>query len=212
MSGPARGPRRPWVLWSLAVLAAAVLAFALGRFSAAPSTGTPNATDLGFARDMQLHEAQATHLAMQAYRTTADPVVQALAYDIATGQARQRGELSGWLAQWGTAQSGRLMSWMSETSGHDHDASATDADLQAAMGMATDAELDALARATGTEADCLFLALMVRHHEGALVLARNAIAHGTQARVLETAEDVRTTQTAELEAMRASQQRLGCPA
>lgn len=205
--------RLAWIPWVLAIVAAAALAFAVGRFTMYSATGvpTPDAVDIGFARDMQVHHEQAVQMAMIEYRRAQDDVVRSLAYDIATTQAGQRGEMYDWLVQWGVPQSGRLMSWMSDSSGHDHGgASATEADLRAAMGMATDAQVDALSAASGTEADCLFLELMIRHHEGALPMAREAIDGASIPRVTQVAQTILTGQTAELDAMRSAQLRLGC--
>lgn len=218
--GPvASGPPR-WLLIVLACLAIAGLAFAIGRFStfgAGAATPTSDSAEAGFSRDMQVHHAQAIAMAMETYRKTDDPELRVLSYDIATGQAGQRGEMYDWLVQWGLPQSGGpMMAWMSASEeGHAHGGAApgeelTDDEARAAMGMATDAELNALADASGREADCLFLELMIRHHEGAVPMAAAVIELGTEQRVLSVAESIRAGQTAEIEAMTAMQERLGC--
>lgn len=212
-------PRR-WVIVVLACLAIAGLAFAIGRFStfgaaaAAPTTDSPEA---GFSRDMQAHHAQAIAMAMEIYRKTEDDELRILSYDIATGQAGQRGEMFDWLVQWGLPQSGGpMMAWMSASeAGHAHGAAEpgetlTDEEARVAMGMASDAELSALAAATGQEADCLFLELMIRHHEGAIPMAEAVIELGAEPRVLSVAESIRAGQTAEIDAMESMRQRLGC--
>ena len=79
-----------------------------------------------------------------------------------------------------------------------------------AMGMASADELAALAEATGTEADCLFLELMIRHHEGAIPMADAVIELGSVPRVLAVAESIKAGQTAEIDAMESVQARLGC--
>lgn len=213
-------PRR-WVLIVLACLAIGGLAFAIGRFSTfgttAAATPTNDSAEAGFARDMQVHHGQAIGMAMEIYRKTDDDELRVLSYDIATGQAGQRGEMFDWLVQWGLPQSGGpMMAWMADTDGgHEHggaDAGTalTDEEARAAMGMASDAELDALAAATGTEADCLFLELMIRHHEGAIPMATAVIDLGSEPRVLQVAGTIRAGQTAEIDAMKAMQQRLAC--
>jgi uncharacterized protein (DUF305 family) len=164
-----------------------------------------------------VHHGQAIGMAMEIYRKTDDDELRVLSYDIATGQAGQRGEMFDWLVQWGLPQSGGpVMAWMtSADGGHEHGgaepgAPMTDEKARTAMGMATDAELDALAAATGREADCLFLELMIRHHEGAIPMAEAVIELGTEPRVLTVAESMRAGQTAEIDAMKSMQQRLGC--
>ena len=66
---PTRSAPR-WLLVTLAVVAAAAVAFAIGRFTAFGATATPQtpgtySADAGFARDMQLHHAQAVDMAME---------------------------------------------------------------------------------------------------------------------------------------------------
>jgi uncharacterized protein (DUF305 family) len=217
---PTRTSPPRWVIVVLACVAIAGLAFAIGRFSAFGASATAPAGDsaeAGFSRDMQVHHAQAITMAMEIYRKTDDEELRVLSYDIATGQAGQRGEMFDWLVQWGLPQSGGpMMSWMSASeAGHDHGApepgeSLTDDQAREAMGMASDAELRALADATGQEADCLFLELMIRHHEGAIPMAEAVIELGAEPRVLSVAESIRAGQTAEIDAMKSIRQRLGC--
>lgn len=211
---PPRGPR--WWVYLLVGVGIAGLAFAIGRFSTFGSSGVdagPNAADIGFARDMQVHHTQAIEMAMELYRKTDDEDVRRMAYDIATSQAGQRGEMYDWLVQWGLPQSGDpLMTWMSGTPGHGgHGAEAmTDEEARAEMGMATDAELGELRDATGTEADCLYLELMIRHHEGAIPMAEAVIELGSVPRVVSVAQSIKEGQTAEVDAMESAQARLGC--
>lgn len=238
-AAPRRAPR--WLLPALAVLAAAVLAFALGRFSAfgaaqdAPKTPDTHSAEAGFARDMQLHHAQAVDMAMEIHRKTDDPEVRMMAYDMATSQSAQIGEMYSWLVAWGLPQRGEpLMAWMGHggadhEAGGDHEAGAdhetgadapgaghsaesapSTAELEAAMGMASPEALAALAAATGTEADCLFLELMIRHHVGGVEMVDAILELGSEPRVLAVAATMGEVQRFEIEAMEASLLRLGC--
>ncbi|GAA2975281.1 uncharacterized protein (DUF305 family) [Microbacterium terrae] len=212
--------RSTWWLVVVALVLIAGLAFAVGRFSTFGSQGeasTPGTTspEAGFSRDMQVHHAQAIAMAMEIYRKTDDEDLRALSYDIATGQAGQRGEMYDWLVKWGLPrQGGPMMQWMSSSdAGHDHgvtDEALTDDEAEAAMGMATDAELDALAQADGQAADCLFLELMIRHHEGAVPMAEALLELGSDKRALQVAEAIKAGQTSEIAAMQSMQARLGC--
>ncbi len=209
--------RRRWPLIVLAAIGVAALAFAIGRFStfgaAAPG---PDQADAGFARDMQVHHTQAVEMAMELYRKTDDPELRTLSYDIATAQSAQRGEMYGWLVEWGLPQasSAPLMQWMAEAdgshAGHDVSVGASDEELRAAMGMATDAELRRLADSQGTEADCVFLELMIRHHEGAIPMAEAVVERGSVPRVKAVAESMIAGQSAEIDLMEAAQLRLAC--
>lgn len=214
-------PARRWWVVALVLLAVAALAFAIGRFSTfgaqSPSTAPASSSaEAGFARDMQVHHAQAIEMAMEVYRKTDDPELRVLAYDIATGQAGQRGEMFDWLVQWGLPQSGEpMMSWMSASeAGHDHGGTdgepMTDEEAHEAMGMASPDEIAALEAATGQEADCLFLELMIRHHEGAIPMAEALLELGDDPRALQVAQAIEDGQTAEIDAMQSMQARLGC--
>lgn len=222
MSGDATVERRPLRWWAIALilLAIAALAFAVGRFSTfgsqGPGTPGTDSPEAGFSRDMQVHHAQAIQMAMEIYRKTDDDELRVLAYDIATGQAAQRGEMYDWLVQWGLSQSGGpMMQWMQASDeGHAHGDTdgepMTDEEAREAMGMATDAELATLEEATGQEADCLFLELMIRHHEGAIPMAEALLELGSDPRALQVAGSIEAGQTAEIDAMRSIQERVGC--
>ena len=71
--------------------------------------------------------------------------------------------------------------------------------------MASDAEISALEAATGQEADCLFLELMIRHHEGAIPMAEAVLELGSEPRVLAVAQSIKAGQTAEIDAMESMQ-------
>ncbi|GAB3602765.1 DUF305 domain-containing protein [Microbacterium aureliae] len=218
----AASARPRWWIVALAALGIAALAFAVGRFSTfssadalPPGTDSPEA---GFSRDMQVHHGQAIQMAMEIYRKTEDEELRALSYDIATGQAGQRGEMYDWLVQWGLSQSGGpMMAWMSASAGdHGHGGGSAEAmsddEAHAAMGMASAQELQSLADAAGTAADCLFLELMVRHHEGAIPMAEAVIDLGSEQRVRDVAASIVAGQSAEIDAMQSIQSRLGCGA
>lgn len=215
---PQPAPARRWILVALVAVAIAAVAFAVGRFtafgaSAAPATPSTVSADAGFARDMQVHHTQAVEMAMEIYRKTEDPELRILAYDIATTQAGQRGEMYGWLVQWGLPQSGGpLMAWMADSAEHSHGDTSekTEAELRDEMGMATDAQLAELDAATGTAADCLFLDLMIRHHQGAIPMAEAVIDLGDEPRVAAVAETMVAGQSSEIDAMRSIQSRLAC--
>ncbi len=209
----------PW--WAVLIVALGVVgvAFAIGRFSTFTQTPAPplsTSAEAGFARDMQLHHGQAVEMSMEIYRKTEEPGLRVLAYDIATTQSAQRGEFYDWLVKWGLPQAGApLMSWMAGTD-HAHGGSAeaplSEAELMTEMGMASPAEMTALQDADGATADCLFLSLMIRHHEGALPMAEALLDLGSEPRALEVAGAVVATQSAEIDLMRSLQSQFGCAA
>lgn len=212
-------PATRWILVVVAAVAIAAVAFAIGRFTAFGATAAPArpstvSAEAGFARDMQVHHEQAVRMAMEIYRKTDDQDLRILAHDIATAQAGQRGEMYGWLVEWGLSQAGGpLMEWMADSSEHQHDPeTATEDELRDEMGMATDAQLTELEAATGSEADCLFLSLMIRHHQGAIPMAQAVVELGEDPRVLTVAGSMIEAQASEIELMRSIQNRLSCAA
>jgi len=63
---------------------------------------------------MQEHHNQAVELALIVRDRTDDPDTRLLAYDIATSQSQQSGQMFGWLAEWGLPQAPAepSMTWM----------------------------------------------------------------------------------------------------
>ena len=155
-----------------------------------PRPPSETSADVGFARDMSDHHAQAVAMAEMIRDETADPEIRTLATDIALTQQAQIGQMRGWLEAWGRPVAGRgdPMAWM----GHGG---------SEMPGMATPRQLDALDQAIGSDADELFLRLMIRHHRGGLLMASAGIAQADQDEVQILARAIRDGQTAEINAM-----------
>lgn len=214
MTTATRGGVPRWIVL-LALVIVAALAFTIGRIVAVGGENDdagPNPADAGFARDMQVHHAQAVEMAMIEYRATDDEELRIIAYDIATAQQSQRGQMYGWLVEWGLPQAGDpLMTWM-RGSEHDHGAPAqSDEDeLLAEMGMASDDDVARLAELDEPARDCLFIDLMIRHHEGAVDMVDAIADLGSVPVVLRTAASMKETQQAEIAALKAVSARLAC--
>ena len=99
----ARHPRTKhlWIVFVTVVVLTALAFFAIGRLSAAPKPVSDSGPDAGFARDMQAHHAQAVEMALLVRDKTANPEIRAVAYDIATTQQQQNGQMFAWLQDWG---------------------------------------------------------------------------------------------------------------
>jgi uncharacterized protein (DUF305 family) len=190
-AAPERRPRATAII--LAGLTAAVVAGA-GACSwgtkAATATPGPTSAEAGFARDMQVHHLQGVDLAMIVRDRSADPDIRRMAYDMATTQAHQAGQLYGWLAAWGLRQFGSQppMTWMGHTA---HGMGAL------MPGMATPEQMSALSAATGLEAERQFLRLMIAHHRGALEMAEAVIERTGHPAVLAFARGVLLSQRSE---------------
>lgn len=200
---------------ALALVLVAVSLIA-GRVTAVaePSPSTRSA-EAGFARDMQTHHDQAVQMSMIVRDRSDDPEVRLLAYDIATSQSQQAGQMFGWLAVWGLPQASPdpPMTWMrlpvlSDAGGaahSDHASAATDAgaDAGAMPGMATREQLDELRRLSGRDAERLFLQLMIAHHQGGIEMAEGVVARSGNPVVTDLAGSMVTAQRAEVSLMEA---------
>lgn len=199
---------------AVALVAVAAVAFSIGRLSTlgdpAPTTTSAEA---GFARDMQEHHRQGVELAMIVRDLTDDPEVRLLAYDIATTQAQQSGQMYGWLNEWGLSQAGpeASMTWMTRPADDDdesgdpghggHSDSAAHAPGAPMPGLATPEQVDELEAANGVEAERIFLELMIAHHEGAVEMADAALARSSYPVVARLAQSIVDSQASEIALM-----------
>jgi uncharacterized protein (DUF305 family) len=155
-----------------------------GSTNANPNAAGFSAADIMFAQMMIPHHEQAVAMSTLAETHTTTPAVLALAKQIKGAQAPEITQMKGWLTESGS----------SLNPGH--------AMGGGMSGMMTDADMTALENATGTAFDTLFLTGMIGHHEGALQMAQ-AVIDSNNAEVKALAENVVTSQTAEIAEMKA---------
>lgn len=191
--------RRPAVL-AAGVLAVALCVAAGVRIGSRPATPRDDSAEAGFARDMATHHAQAVDMSFVVRDKSTDHDLRTLASDIIVTQSTQRGVFMGWLQQWGLPQASARprMVWMP---GHVHRTSATDGAVLM-HGMASDAELRSLDEANGADAEIRFLQLMIRHHEGGIIMARALIALSDRRELVQMAKSIDEGQRAEIALMR----------
>ncbi len=187
-----------------AVVVGAV-AYSVGRMSTPghPAPGSTSA-EAGFARDMQVHHIQGVEMAMIIRDRTEGEDVRLLAYDIATTQGHQAGQLYGWLGEWRLRQAGSEppMTWMMRPGGSDEEGDQAAHAMGALMpGMATRAQMVELSAASGVEAERLFLSLMIAHHQGALEMAEAVLDRTDHPGVLTFADAVLVSQASEIDLM-----------
>ncbi|MFM7262218.1 MAG: DUF305 domain-containing protein, partial [Acidimicrobiales bacterium] len=160
-----------------------------------------NAVDVGFLQDMRIHHEQAVTMAIT-YRSLAstgtdlDNLLQTIALEIQTHQSTEAGRMVQLLRLFGapeTNETTQVMGWM----GHPMP-------MDSMPGLATDAQLDALYRARGAEADRLFATLMIAHHEGGIDMARFAAGNARNEEVRDLARAMVKAQTGEVAELRAS--------
>jgi uncharacterized protein (DUF305 family) len=209
--GLARLPKtRTLVLTILGVAVAIAAAFMLGRFTV-PVAATPSTTsaEAGFSRDMQTHHLQAVQMSLIIRDNTEDPDIRLLAYDIATTQQQQAGQMAGWLTVWGLPQAASepSMTWMTRPTlagaGHNHGGDGASAHVPGGPmpGMATEEQLAELRSLTGVPAEKLFLELMIEHHKAGVEMAQAILDRTDDRAVTSLAQSMVKSQQSEIEYM-----------
>ncbi|WP_277682109.1 DUF305 domain-containing protein [Saccharomonospora azurea] len=155
--------------------------------------------DVHYMRMMIPHHEQAIVMTDLVADRAESSRVKAIAGRIAAAQEGEIAMMESWLDQYGdrSASSESESSTQGDHTEHGHGGGHADM-----PGMATDEQLAELRAASGTEFDRVFCELMITHHEGALTMAEDYLPHGLEPRALAMAQEVVTTQTAEIEHLR----------
>jgi uncharacterized protein (DUF305 family) len=196
-SAPSRGETRRAlillvVLCVLAFAAAAGWALYLHGASAVRPAGgasapAPATVDIGFSQAMSVHHQQAVYMSQIVLRRPgASSEIRALADTIQAAQLQEIGWMGGWLNLWNAPAippQGNPMYWMTTNFAY-----YCGLNRNVMPGLATQAEINRLAGASGRTLDVLFLQLMLRHHEGGIEMALYAARYGhlPQVRTLAT--------------------------
>ncbi|GHB56440.1 lipoprotein [Streptomyces viridiviolaceus] len=154
--------------------------------SASASQGQHNAADVAFAKGMIPHHRQAVEMAGLAPGRAQSAEVKKLAADIKKAQDPEIRTLSGWLTSWGEEVPAE---------------GAMDHSVHGMGGMMTDEEMTELENASGKAFDTAFMELMIKHHEGAVEMAKTEQADGAHGPATKLAGEIITSQSAEIERM-----------
>ncbi|MEV8597272.1 DUF305 domain-containing protein [Streptomyces sp. NPDC052013] len=154
--------------------------------SAQASQGQHNAADVAFAKGMIPHHRQAVEMADLAPERAQSAEVKKLAAGIKKAQDPEIKKLSGWLTSWGEE--------VPAEGAMDHSAHGTG-------GMMTAEEMTELENASGEAFDTAFMEMMIKHHEGAVEMAKAEQADGAYAPAKKMAGQIITSQSAEIEQM-----------
>ncbi|MCX4647122.1 DUF305 domain-containing protein [Streptomyces sp. NBC_01446] len=158
-----------------------------GKAEGRDSADGHNSADVSFSKEMIQHHRQAVEMAGLAEGRAASKDVKSLAARIEGAQDPEIENMSGWLTAWGEEVP-------ADMSGMGHDISSS----MPGMMSAGDMELK---KASGGDFDKKFLAMMVKHHEGAVTMGRTEKSDGKYGPATRLAADVVTAQTAEIEQM-----------
>jgi uncharacterized protein (DUF305 family) len=181
----------------LAVAAAATLALAAGcgdngtggsgnagsgTTGTAPATaGAFNDADVTFAQNMIPHHQQAVQMAELAATKATDSQLKQLAAQIKAAQDPEIATMTGWLSGWDKPTAPAM--------GHEG---------MSMPGMMSEAEMTKLMGSSGVEFDRMFAQMMIAHHNGAIQMAKDEQANGSNAAVKALAATVASAQTAEV--------------
>ncbi|ORM28772.1 DUF305 domain-containing protein [Williamsia sp. 1135] len=167
--------------------------------SATASTSTQtsaqfNSADVTFATDMYPHHAQAVDMAELVPDRSTNPKIISLARAIKTAQGPEMEQLAQWLQAWG--QPAPSSSTTDDMGGMDH---------SGMSGMMSDQDMADLKSKSGSEFDQAWLTMMIDHHEGAVEMAGAEVAEGANAEAKTMAQNIITSQQAEIGTMRTLQ-------
>jgi uncharacterized protein (DUF305 family) len=203
------------VRWITAAGLAATLASvapAIAAAQAQPAAQTPPHTeaDVRFIHGMIGHHAQALEMTALVPARSARDDVRMMAERIDMSQRSEIERMHQWLRARGLAvpAADAHHAHQADPAGGAHGQHGAGA--HAGMpGMATPEEMARLAQATGEAFDALFLELMIRHHEGALVMVDELFGSrggGQDSEIYSIASEVDSDQRMEIDRMRTMQQ------
>jgi len=154
--------------------------------SAAPASANAafNDADVTFAQMMIPHHQQAVEMAAMADGRAASTEVKDLAAKIKGAQQPEIDTMNGWLTAWGKPTAAADMGHGSQS-----------------HGMMSDADMAKMMDAKGADFDKQFLTMMIAHHEGAITMAKDETAKGSNAEAKALAEKIVTDQQAEITTM-----------
>ncbi|MFE9748301.1 DUF305 domain-containing protein [Saccharothrix saharensis] len=163
----------------------------MGTMSSAPTTtsamsapsGEHNDADIAFAQGMIPHHAGAIDMSKLAQGRTSNTTVLDLATRIEKAQDPEIELMTEWLKAWGAETS--------PSQGHDAHGSSV-------PGMMNTDEMDKLMAAKDAEFDRLFLEGMIKHHQGAIDMAKTELQQGGNTEAKELAQKIIDNQQAEI--------------
>ena len=162
------------------------------KSAAAPTSATTpasefNDADVAFASHMIPHHQQALQMASMAGYMATTPEVKQLATAINAAQDPEIKLMSGWLTTWGkpipSPQHG----------GHGADEM---------PGIMTEDEMSELGKAKGSMFDRMWIQMMIKHHQGAVTMAKTEQATGKDPAAVALAKKVESDQNREIATMK----------
>jgi uncharacterized protein (DUF305 family) len=154
-----------------------------GHAAGMRSTANHNSQDVMFAQMMIPHHQQAITMSDLAPTRASSPRVKRLAAHIKNAQEPEIDKMSGWLKDWGEPTHPRVHMHMAE-------------------GMMSEEDMNKLETLSRRAFDRMFLQMMIKHHQGAVTMARTEQEEGVNPDAKALAGSIVTSQTAEITRMR----------
>jgi uncharacterized protein (DUF305 family) len=148
--------------------------------------------DLRFIDGMMVHHQGAVNMAETALQNSQRPEIKQLAQNIIAAQQKEVEQMQQWRQAWYPDAGTELMMYHAEM-GH---SMAMSEEMQAAMRMDGD-----LGKADD-EFDLRFLDSMIPHHEGALVMAEQALERSDRPELKQLSQDILSSQQSEIDQMK----------
>jgi uncharacterized protein (DUF305 family) len=158
--------------------------------SATPAPAGHNSQDVMFAQMMIPHHKQAIVMADQAATRASSPQVKKLAAQIKNAQQPEIDTMTSWLQAWGEPTHPRHGMHMAE-------------------GMMSEQDMKRLGSLSGRPFDQMFLQMMIKHHQGAVTMARTEQEQGTNPDAKALATSIVSSQEAEITRMRSLLKSMG---
>ena len=155
--------------------------------SAATPAGEFNDADVTFATQMIPHHQQALQMASMAGYQATTPEVKQLATAIQAAQDPEIKLMSGWLTKWGKPVPSP------QHGGHG---------TGEMPGMVTEDDLHELGEQKGSMFDRMWILMMIKHHQGAVTMAKTEQTTGKDPAAIALAKKIETDQTREIAAMK----------
>ncbi|MBC2933294.1 DUF305 domain-containing protein [Nocardioides sp. zg-1228] len=170
---------------------------------------TYTASDVAFVEEMVPHHTQALEMTALVADRTGTRAILTLAERIEVSQVEELAQLEGWLTRRGEG-AGETPDDHGSGDDEQHDDHGDEAGGAVAThagmpGMATPEQMERLADARGRDFDRLFLQLMIRHHEGAIVMVETLLADGSggqESEVFQLATHIASDQAVEVASMK----------
>ena len=157
---------------------------------ASPTSSTAaqfNDTDVMFVQGMLPHHQQAVEMSdMLLKKSGVSAETTALAQQIKAAQGPEITTMQGWLKAWGKSADGGM-----------------DQDMGGGMGgMTTEAEMQKFNQADAKTGEKMFLEMMTKHHQGAIMMAQMEVKNGMNPDTIAMATDIASSQQGEIDTMK----------